>query len=92
MNAAEQRIQKALSIINDCGGIDGGHHKQWVLDQVARALTGCPMVTEQAIAYTGQPYEYEAQGESEEYKEWVRKHKDGVAGPETEDWDTGIAP
>lgn len=32
-------IQGALQLISDYGGIDGGHHKQWVLDQVVRLLT-----------------------------------------------------
>lgn len=90
--STEDRIQKALSFINDNGSFDGGHHKQWVLDQVVRILTGCPMVTEKANDYQGKPYEYEAQGESEEYQEWVRKHRDGEDGPETYNWDTGIAP
>lgn len=37
---AQKRIQKALDTITSYGGIDGGHHKQWVLDQVVQALTG----------------------------------------------------
>jgi hypothetical protein len=36
----EDRITEALTIIGDCGGIDGSHHKMWVLDQVVRTLTG----------------------------------------------------
>jgi len=36
----EQDRDKALDIIKNYGGTDGGHHKQWVLDQVVRALTG----------------------------------------------------
>lgn len=32
------RIFKALNIIKRFGGIGGAHHKQWVLDQVVRAL------------------------------------------------------
>jgi hypothetical protein len=35
-----ERITQALDVIMQCGGIDGAHHKQWVLDQVVRALTG----------------------------------------------------
>lgn len=35
----DDRIEKALELIGDYGGIDGGHHKQWVLDQVVRILT-----------------------------------------------------
>jgi hypothetical protein len=33
-------IEQALAIIEQYGMTDGTHHKQWVLDQVARALTG----------------------------------------------------
>ncbi len=32
--------QRACSLILEHGHIDGGHHKQWVLDQVLRTLTG----------------------------------------------------
>jgi hypothetical protein len=32
--------ERALDVIFSYGGIDGSHHKQWVLDQVVRALTG----------------------------------------------------
>lgn len=34
------RITKALRCIEEFGGIDGDHHKQWVLDQVVRSLVG----------------------------------------------------
>ena len=34
------RVKEALELIERYGGIDGGHHKQWVIDQVARVLTG----------------------------------------------------
>lgn len=35
----EEKIQKALDIIVQYGGIDGAHHKTWVIDQVTRILT-----------------------------------------------------
>ena len=31
---------RALELISSYGGIDGAHHKQWVLDQVVRVLLG----------------------------------------------------
>jgi len=34
------KIEEALKLIFQYGGIDGNHHKQWVLDQVVRTLTG----------------------------------------------------
>jgi hypothetical protein len=65
---APERMQIALGLIIRFGGIDGGHHKQWVLDQVARVLTG------------------------DGYEEMVKYANDGEDGPDTWDWDTGIAP
>lgn len=38
MNEQDQ-IEKAIELIGDYGGIDGGHHKQWLIDQVLRVLT-----------------------------------------------------
>lgn len=37
---SSQRILDALDIIEKFAGCDGAHHKQWVIDQVLRALTG----------------------------------------------------
>lgn len=35
-----QKIEAALDLISRYGGIDGEHHKTWVLDQVVRMLLG----------------------------------------------------
>ena len=35
------RIQAAIDVIVKYGGTDGAHHKDWVLDQAVRTLTGC---------------------------------------------------
>ncbi len=35
-----KKINDSLEIILQYGGYDGLHHKQWVLDQVVRKLTG----------------------------------------------------
>lgn len=35
-----ERIDAALHVAGDYAWIDGGHHKQWVIDQMVRALTG----------------------------------------------------
>lgn len=40
MNVFEERIEAALDVISRHGSTDGAHHKQWVIDQVVRALTG----------------------------------------------------
>lgn len=33
------KVKKALDLIEEWGGIDGAHHKQWLLDQLARTLS-----------------------------------------------------
>ena len=35
----EERIKKALEVAT-WGGVDGSHHKQWVIDQMVRVLAG----------------------------------------------------
>ena len=71
MSDREKELRKkALDIARIYGGIDGGHHKQWCIDQMVRALCG----TETA------------------YRNWVKETKEGEDGPNTYDWDEGIAP
>jgi hypothetical protein len=36
----EKKLEEALDIAVRYGGIDGDHHKTWVIDQIVRALTG----------------------------------------------------
>lgn len=66
----QERMAAALHLIYDYGAIDGDHHKQWVLDQVVRILTGSEAA----------------------YADWVATHNAGEDGPNTYEWDTGIAP
>lgn len=88
----QERIDKALEIAHRYGGIDGGHHKEWVVDQMVRALTGCPIVTATSSDANGENYEYETQGESEEYHTFLRDFAEGEDGPHTYSWGIGIAP
>jgi hypothetical protein len=90
--ADKGRIEKAIDFAVRYGGIDGGHHKMWVIDQMVRALTGCPMVEREAKDYKGDPYTYEDQGESREYLDLVADACDGEDGPNTYSWDEGTPP
>lgn len=92
MSKQAEAIEKAIGFAVQYGGIDGDHHKAWVIDQMVRALTGCPMVTREAKDYRGEPYTYETQGESDEYRKLVAEAKSGEDGPETYSWDEGIPP
>jgi hypothetical protein len=87
-----ERIDKAINYAVRFGGIGGDHHKAWVIDQMVRALTGCPTVMLVGHAESGAAYDYSAQGESEEYTKLVKEACDGDLGPDTYTWELGIAP
>lgn len=63
------RIEKALLIASEYAGFDGAHHKDWVIDQMVRALTGCP--------------EFVRRGKSDEYRDFVVRYdgewEEGIA-------------
>lgn len=40
MESIDPRVLRALDVARRFGGIDGNHHKAWVIDQMVRALTG----------------------------------------------------
>ncbi len=40
MKTADERIEIACSLALQFGGIDGSHHKMWVIDQMVRELCG----------------------------------------------------
>jgi len=63
-----ERIEQAIDLAVQYGGIDGAHHKSWVIDQMVRALAG------------------------EEYEALVANAKAGEDGPDTYEWEEGIAP
>lgn len=88
----QDRIDGALEVIVNYGGIDGSHHKAWVLDQAVRYLTGCPEETITVVDPNGNSYQYQGLGESEEYTSLVAEACDGEDGPDTYTWDVGIAP
>ena len=87
----EEMIDRALQIAIKFGGIDGAHHKDWVIDQMVRALTNCPIIEKHSSNHN-KTYTYEVQGESEEYKQLVEWACDGEDGSETYSWEEGIAP
>lgn len=64
----QKRIQKAIELAVRYGGIDGAHHKDWVIDQMVRVLAG------------------------DKYAQIVADACAGEKGPDTFDWNVGIAP
>lgn len=75
----DKRIKNAIEVITRFGHIDGNHHKQWVLDQATRALFGGKKSGGQFTT-------------TKEYKKHVAEFCDGEDGPNTYEWDVGIAP
>lgn len=61
----------ALLWIERYGGIDGDHHKAWVLDQIARILLGTPViVTEARWANGTSEHRYQLAEPPAEYHRW----------------------
>ena len=64
----QDKIYWAIEMAISHGGIDGDHHKTWVIDQMVRILAG------------------------DKYGDIVAYARDGEDGPDTYEWDEGIAP
>jgi len=76
MSPKDQALKMALRF----GGIDGSHHKDWVIDQMVRALTGCEFVENVCIK------------ESKKYKKFVEAATKDEEGNVIYGWNVGIAP
>ena len=82
----------ALVFIERYGGYDGSHHKDWVLDQIARILKGSEIKVTEANWSNGESeFRYDV-GESEEYKNWVIEMTTDEDGEIIYDYEIGIAP
>lgn len=87
------RSDWAMLWIETCGGYDGGHHKTWVIDQTVRILKGTKVIVKLARWKNGQTEErFMLDSPSEEYLKWVEEMKSGEDGPDTYEYDCGIAP
>lgn len=83
----------ALLFIGLYGGIDGAHHKDWVLDQVARILCGTKVnVFERSWDDGTIQYSFSVDEESDKYKEWVVLICSDENGELAWDYSVGIAP
>jgi len=83
----------AMQWIESYGGNDGSHHKDWVLDQVARILKGTPITLKVAKWENGQSEERFSLGEPPaEYWKWVKEMENGEDGPNTYEYNFGVAP
>ena len=75
------------------GWIDGGHHKSWLVDQIMRIVLGTSVVINKARWSNGtEEFRIRLGAPSPAYEEWVATMKDGEDGPDTYDYDIGVAP
>jgi hypothetical protein len=82
-----------MYFLEQYGGFDGSHHKDWVLDQIARICKGTPVIIKLA-RWEGGHFEWRVSlGEpSQEYLDWVVEMKSGEDGSDTYEYFEGIAP
>lgn len=87
------RFDWAMYFIESYGQIDGSHHKDWVMDQVARIYNGTPVIIKQAKWDNGRTeWRIDLDEPTEKYHEWVRDMKNGEDGEDSYSYDEGIAP
>jgi hypothetical protein len=71
--------------------IDGSHHKDWLIDQIARILKGTKIIVKVAKWKSGFEEErFKLDIPSEEYTKWVVEMCDGEDDPNTYSYDVGI--
>lgn len=76
----------AMQFISQYSYIDGAHHKQWLIDQVARILLGTPVILKEAKWSNGKTeLRYKTGDPSKEYLAWIGEELD-------DDEAMGIAP
>lgn len=78
----QPNVPGALEVA-EYGRYDGSHHKNWVIDQMVRYLTGCPLVPMVNNLAEPEPYHYLGLGESEAY----RRFRENFPY-----WSEGVAP
>ena len=88
-------VDWAMLFIEKYGGIDGDHHKAWVLDQATRCLKNTPVEVFLAKWDDGETEDRFSTGKpSKEYKKWVKlmRGKKDKFGRYEYNYDEGIAP
>jgi len=71
---------------------DGEHHKQWVLDQIARIIHDTPIIIKLRKWTNEEEYSFETGTPSKEYLDWVEKMKGCDEDGYIYGYDEGIAP
>lgn len=83
----------AMKWIELYGGIEGVHHKAWLVDQIVRILKGTQVIVKLAEWENGVKEErFELGKTPRDYDQWVENMCYGDEGPYTYDWDYGTPP
>lgn len=69
-SVAQARLDWIMHLVSIHGSTDGAHHKQWVIDQVARIALGAPVAYMDGFAVVGTCAAYE---------QWAEDWDPGVA-------------
>lgn len=78
---------------SEYGNYDGSHHKQWTIDQMVRILHGTKVLIVETTHKNGNVIvDTQLDEPSQEYLDYVIDFCDGEEGPNTYDYDEGIAP
>lgn len=72
------RLNLILDLVSAYGGVDGAHHKQWLLDQIARIALGAP-VEETEVTRGGEAERVISVGTCAAYEQWADGRDPGVA-------------
>ena len=87
------KLEWAMLWIEMYSGIDGSHHKDWLIDQIARILKGAKVVVRIATWDDGKKEErFALENLPKSYYRWVDDMKDGEDGKNTYSYDFGVAP
>jgi len=82
-----------LEYIMMYGGIDGAHHKDWLIDQIVHILKGAEIITKIAKWDNGHTEIRVSLGPpTHDYLKFVADYEVGEDGPNTYSYDEGIAP
>lgn len=81
---SNSKNNNALEIALRYAGNDGAHHKDWVIDQMVRALLGGQSKSNQHGSFSME--------RTPAYERFIMEFNAGANGPNTYSWNEGIAP
>lgn len=74
-------------------GIDSSHHKDWLIDQIARIIKGTNIIIKKHIYNdNNEEFWFDLNEPPQEYWDWVEDMKNGEYESNTYSYEFGIAP